>query len=132
MRVLVALFIMTVLTGCVMVAVLPTLDDEALGQVRIGETTRVEAAAVLGQPAAISMNRTSEGVSETWFYRYGKPPSRWLFVPVIGFFVGLCCNSGSDEDRRVAVKFRPDGIVSAITPDAQKDQTQEPSRDASQ
>jgi PDZ domain len=99
----IGLFVLVLfLCGCVSVG--RPLNDMAIDQFRIGETTEPEVVAALGQPMSVA---TADGMSAlTYGFVYSAARPETL-IPIVGGFVG-----GADATSRSATfVFSPDGIL---------------------
>jgi outer membrane protein assembly factor BamE (lipoprotein component of BamABCDE complex) len=102
-----------VLTGCVSIGNEKLLDEATVVQIKVGETTKEQVQALLGEPTKRVTARLSGFTYEWWHYSHAAStinPLEYLFLVGI-FFNGF---GMPDTRRELAVFFDPDGIVTNL------------------
>ncbi len=102
------------LAGCISTGTSPLADDQAMAQIKVGETTKQQVANLLGEPAsrrAIEMGGASR---EWWAYSYQHSsvnPLDYIFL------YGLLLNGIGTPDTRydLSVFFDHRGVVSSLS-----------------
>lgn len=114
MKMLVAVAV--ILAGCATVGNPELARDDLIAQVRVGESTRDDVKALLGQPSQMMQLPRVEGHGaeaivhdeELWTYmRYTMRARPETFIPLVGPFVG----GWDSEHRTLTVRFDQYGIV---------------------
>ncbi|MGA2464318.1 MAG: outer membrane protein assembly factor BamE [Thermodesulfobacteriota bacterium] len=79
--------------------------EEILTQIKVGQSTKSDCRALLGEPTNISFSDDGE---ETWMYMYTRATTRpTTFIPVVGIFAG----GTNMQMHNFTVRFNKDGIV---------------------
>jgi len=104
---------MAALAGCAAFGNEKLSDQTLLAQIKVGETTKEQVQALLGEPTKRVTTRLSGFTYEWWHYTHAAStinPLEYLFLVGI-FFNGF---GMPDTRRELTVFFDPDGIVTNL------------------
>ncbi len=102
------------LAGCVSVGNSDLVNEQVMGQIKVGQTTKQQVASLLGEPESQRVSEMSGASKEWWAYSYSSAtinPIDYLLL------YGLLYNGIGMYDTRYDVKvfFDYRGVVSALT-----------------
>jgi len=101
------------LAGCVSVGNSSLLDEVMIGRIEVGQTTRAQVLALLGEPTERRSVTLRGSTAEWWAYSYATSVVNPLeYLLLVGLFIngiGL-----PDTQRELHVFMNADGIVTSI------------------
>ena len=110
------LLISLLLTSCATSGNPAVLDQEIVGQIKIGQSTKEDVQRLFGKPTTTSVSQFNNFQSEVWAYGYAKHETNPLiYVPIIGLFALAAGGYGELESGSVAVSFDKEGIVQSVS-----------------